>query len=74
MPKYPVLKPSEIIKILNIFGFIEIRQKGSHKQFKHIDGRTTTIPFHKVRDISPILLRQILKDIEIDLDDFSKFI
>ena len=74
MPKHPILKPQEIIKILGIFGFYEIRQKGSHKQFKHNDGRTTTIPFHKGKDISPILLKQILKETKIDLDDFKKLI
>lgn len=74
MPKHPILKPQEILKILELFGFIEIRQKGSHKQLKHADGRMTTIPFHKGKDVSPLLLKQILKDTKIDLDDFKKFI
>ncbi|MBM2814023.1 MAG: YcfA family protein [Ignavibacteria bacterium] len=47
MPKYPVLKPVEISKILKLLDFEEIRQKGSHKQFKHKDGRITTLPYHK---------------------------
>jgi predicted RNA binding protein YcfA (HicA-like mRNA interferase family) len=72
MPKYPILKPQEIIRILKLLGFAEIRQKGSHKQFKHFDGRFTTLPFHKGENISPILLRQILTDIKIDLDEFKK--
>lgn len=71
MPKYPVLKANEIIRILNILGFYEIRQRGSHKQFKHIDGRMTTVPFHKGRDVSPILLKQILNDIKVDLEEFK---
>ena len=70
MPKYPVLKPIQVIKALNRLGFFEIRQKGSHKQFKHSDKRTTTVPYHKGKDISPVLLRQILKDIKIDLNEF----
>jgi len=74
MPKYPVLKPQEIIRILEILGFFEVRQKGSHKQFKHFDGRATTVPFHKGKDISPILLRQILNDIKIDIEDFKSFL
>jgi predicted RNA binding protein YcfA (HicA-like mRNA interferase family) len=57
---------------LKLLGFAEIRQKGSHKQFKHFDGRFTTLPFHKGENISPILLRQILTDIKIDLDEFKK--
>ena len=51
-------------------GFKETRRRGSHRQFRHPDGRATTIPFHKGRDISPILLRQVAKDIELTLDKF----
>ncbi|MBL7014073.1 MAG: type II toxin-antitoxin system HicA family toxin [Candidatus Marinimicrobia bacterium] len=70
MGTYPVLKPQKVIKILKSIGFEEIRQKGSHKQFRHKDGRITTVPFHKGRDISPILLRKITKDINMSLDEF----
>ena len=68
----PVLKPREVIKILESLGFEESRQKGSHKQFRHPDGRCTTVPFHQGRDISPLLLRQIAKDIKLDVGVFSK--
>jgi len=70
MGKYPVLKPLEVVKILNQLGFEEVRQKGSHKQFRHPDGRCTTVPFHPGRDISPILLRQIAKDVGLTIEDF----
>ncbi len=62
MSNIPVLKPREVIRLLELLQFKEVRQKGSHKQFCHIDGRATTMPFHKGCDISPILLRQIAKD------------
>jgi predicted RNA binding protein YcfA (HicA-like mRNA interferase family) len=70
MSKIPILKPQEVVRILNNLGFIEVRQKGSHKQFRHQDGRGTTIPFHQGRDISPRLLRQIAKDIDLTIDEF----
>jgi predicted RNA binding protein YcfA (HicA-like mRNA interferase family) len=70
MGNIPVLKPSEVIVILIKMGFVEIRQRGSHKQFRHQDGRVTTIPIHKGRDISPILLRQIAKDISLTIPEF----
>ncbi|MFZ4622015.1 MAG: type II toxin-antitoxin system HicA family toxin [Bacteroidota bacterium] len=73
MGNVPVLKPSEVIKILETIGFIEIRQKGSHKQFQHSDGRMTTVPFHQGRDISPFLLRQIAKDIGLTISEFLKY-
>lgn len=70
MGNIPVLKPGEVIAILLRLGFVEIRQRGSHKQLQHADGRMTTIPFHAGRDIAPPLLRQIVKDIGLTLDDF----
>jgi predicted RNA binding protein YcfA (HicA-like mRNA interferase family) len=70
MSKIPILKPQEVVRILSNLGFIEVRQKGSHKQFRHQDGRTTTVPFHKGRDISPRLLRQIAKDIDLTINKF----
>jgi predicted RNA binding protein YcfA (HicA-like mRNA interferase family) len=66
----PVLKPREIIARLERLGFAEIRQRGSHKQFRHPDGRATTVPVHGGRDISPILLRQICRDIGVAAEDF----
>jgi len=59
----PTLKPREVAALLEGLGFAEVRQKGSHKQFRHADGRGTTVPFHTGRDISPTLLRKIAKDI-----------
>jgi predicted RNA binding protein YcfA (HicA-like mRNA interferase family) len=70
MPPVLPLKPQEIVAILKHFGFAEVRQRGSHKQFRHDDGRATTVPFHKGRDVSPTLVRKIAQDIGVDIDDF----
>jgi predicted RNA binding protein YcfA (HicA-like mRNA interferase family) len=70
MSKPPILKPREVVAILQGLGFVEVRQRGSHKQFRHPDGRCTTVPFHQGRDISPTLLRQIVKDISMMMDEF----
>jgi predicted RNA binding protein YcfA (HicA-like mRNA interferase family) len=68
--KPPVLKPREVVALLAKLGFAEVRQRGSHRQFRHSDGRGTTVPFHQGRDISPTLLRQIAKDIGLSVEDF----
>lgn len=68
MTKPPVLKPKEVVAILEKLGFVEVRQRGSHKQYRHVDGRRTTVPFHSSRDISPLLLRQIAKDIGLTIE------
>jgi predicted RNA binding protein YcfA (HicA-like mRNA interferase family) len=68
MGHLPVLKAREVISILERLGFAEVRQCGSHKQFCHADGRRTTVPVHS-GDISPILLRQIAKDVGLAATD-----
>jgi predicted RNA binding protein YcfA (HicA-like mRNA interferase family) len=72
MGNIPVLKPREVSRILNHLGFQEVRQRGSHKQYRHPDGRGTTVPFHSGRDVSPILLRQIARDIGMTVEDFIR--
>jgi predicted RNA binding protein YcfA (HicA-like mRNA interferase family) len=73
MGNVPVLKPQEVVLILEKLGFREVRQKGSHKQFRHRDGRGTTVPFHSGRDISPILLQQIARDIGMTVRDLLQY-
>jgi len=70
MSSLPVLKPREVVARLERLGFVEVRQRGSHKQLRHPDGRATTVPVHAGRDISPILLRQICRDVGVSTDDF----
>jgi predicted RNA binding protein YcfA (HicA-like mRNA interferase family) len=72
MGNVPVLKPREVSRILESLGFVEVRQRGSHKQYRHPDGRGTTVPFHSGRDLSPFLLRQITKDIGMDVHEFIR--
>ncbi|MBV5310079.1 type II toxin-antitoxin system HicA family toxin [Chromatium okenii] len=69
MGHLPILKPREVIALLEILGFKETRQRGSHKQFRHQDGRCTTVAFHAGRDVSPVMLRQIAKDIGLTADE-----
>jgi predicted RNA binding protein YcfA (HicA-like mRNA interferase family) len=68
----PVLKPREVTAILQQLGFVEVRQRGSHRQYRHPDGRVTTVPYHAGRDISPALLRAIARDIGLDVREFVR--
>lgn len=69
-----MLKPRQVIAALQQLGFVQVRQRGSHKQFRHPDGRVTTVPDHKGRDVSPGLLRRILDDIAISAEDFLRIL
>ena len=70
MGTIPVLKPREVVAILERLGFVQVRQRGSHCQYRHPDGRGTTVPFHVGQDISPILLRKIAQDIGLTVQEF----
>lgn len=39
---------------------------------RHIDGRSTTVPVHKGRDIRPGTLRGILADTKLTADEFRE--
>lgn len=69
MGSVPVLKPREVAALLERMGFVEVRQRGSHRQYRHPDGRGTTVPFHSGRDVSPILLRKIARDIGLTVGE-----
>lgn len=73
MPKLPVVTAKQLIKILEHLEFAETRQKGSHKFFKHIDGRVTSVPFH-AGDLGKGLLRKILNQIKISPEELRKLI
>ena len=72
MGSLPTLKPREVVALLDGLGFVEVRQRGSHKQYRHADGRGTSVPFHPGRDISPTLLRKIAKDIGLTAEQFLR--
>lgn len=69
MAKVPVLKPEEVARLLSQLGFELVRQRGSLRQYRHPDGRGTTLPFHPGRDIAPPLLNQIAKDIGVTIQE-----
>ncbi len=74
MNKLPLLSGKELCRILEKLGFQEIRQRGSHKYFRHPDGRTTVVPVHTNRDIGRGLLKKIMNEIDIERDEFIKIV
>jgi predicted RNA binding protein YcfA (HicA-like mRNA interferase family) len=70
-----MVKPRELVRALERMGFRLLRKsKGRHWQFEHPDGRRTTVPVHKGRDVGPGLLRKILRDIELDWENLQKWL
>lgn len=74
MSKLPVVSAKELEKLLLKLGFQIVRQKGSHRFYKHQDGRYTTLPHHPGEDISRPLIRAILRQIDLDADDYIRML
>ena len=72
--RLPALKSRDLIRVLKKMGFFEARRKGAHFCFKHPDGRFTLVPRHSGEDIGRGLLRQILREINVSPEEFSKFL
>ena len=72
MPKLPVVKASRLFRILKKLGFYEHHRVGSHIQFKHPDGRRTTLPYHPSQEIRRGTLKAIVDDLEMTVEEFIK--
>jgi predicted RNA binding protein YcfA (HicA-like mRNA interferase family) len=73
--KIPIIRAGELIRALEKLGFSCTRKsKGSHFRYKHPDGRKTTVPVHKGKDISRGLLRKILRDVDITAEELRKLL
>jgi len=74
MPHLPVLKASELIRVLERTGFVVIRQRGSHVRLKHADGRVVTVPVHAGKDIARGLLRKVLRDADLSPEELMQLL
>lgn len=74
MTKLRLINAKKLDKLLLSLGFESVRQKGSHVFYRHPDGRTTTVPHHSGRVLARPLIREILREIELTVDDYNKYL
>lgn len=72
MTRLPRLKGKEVVRVLERLGFQVVRTRGSHVFLRHEDGRGTTVPVHSGETVGPGLLRSILRDVELSVQDLLK--
>jgi len=74
MTQLKLLTAVELERLLFRLGFAKVRQKGSHAFYRHEDGRTTTIPHHSGKDLPRPLLRTILREISLSVDEYNAIV
>ncbi len=74
MVKLARLTGQEMVAALKKAGFEVLRIKGSHHFMAHPDGRRTVVPVHRGEEIGPGLTLKILRDCDMEHEEFMKLI
>ncbi|HUI42784.1 MAG TPA: type II toxin-antitoxin system HicA family toxin [Terriglobia bacterium] len=68
------VRARQAIRFPESLGFLQVRQKGSHKFFRHPDGRTATVPDHRGEDLGRGILAKILRDAGTNFDQLHRWL
>jgi predicted RNA binding protein YcfA (HicA-like mRNA interferase family) len=74
MPKLPRLTARQVIGVLEKAGFSLARQSGSHMIYKNAAGKRTTVPYHAAKILHPKILRSILRDAELSVEQLQNLL
>jgi len=72
--RLPRVTAKQVIRVLEKIGFGLTRQSGSHRIYKNAIGRRTTVPFHAGKILHPKVLKSILADAELTLEEFIQLL
>ncbi len=70
--KLPRVSAADAVRVLEKAGFFLVRQSGSHKIYKNAEGKRATVPFHSGKELHPKVLKSILRDADLTIEEFLK--
>ncbi len=75
MSALPVLSGKKLLRTLLKNGYVAIRQKGSHVFVESNNGKhATAIPLHGNEDLGTGLLKSILNDLNLSVQDLKQIL
>jgi len=74
MPRLPRVTAREIIAALGKVGFSLARQSGSHMIYKNPAGKRVTVPFHAAEVLHPKVLKSILRDADLSIEELQELL
>jgi predicted RNA binding protein YcfA (HicA-like mRNA interferase family) len=74
MTRIPRITSKALVKAINKMGFEFQRQSGSHKIYKNSHGIRITVPDHSGKIIHPKIIKTILHDTGITVDEFISYL
>ncbi len=72
--KVPRVMAAEIIKVLEKCRFALTRQNGSHKIYKNAEGRRATVPFHSAKILHLKVLKSIMNEAGLSIEDLKRYL
>jgi len=64
----------ELSKVAEAAGFHWVRREGSHNTFRNAEGRIVVIPDHGSQVIVRPLLRKILRDLGLSIEEYHNIL
>lgn len=75
MGRLPSVSARQVVRALKRAGFIEDRQKGSHLILIHSETKArTVVPVHPGRTVKEPLLRAIIRDANLGVEEFTELL
>ncbi len=74
MPKLPRIKARQRAVVLEKLGFSLTRQSGSHQIYRNAAGRRATLPFHAAKILHSKVLKSIIRDADLTVEDLEKLL
>ena len=74
--RLPGVSARQLLRALERAGFSVVRSSGSHHYLIHRtdSSRRTVVPYHAARDLPRGLVRAILRQAGLSVDEFRKFL
>lgn len=69
MPPLPIVPGKALVIALQRAGYEVQRRRGSQVRLRHPDGRVVTVPVHAGQAVGRGLLRKILRDADLTVED-----
>ena len=75
MPRLPRVTAEEIGRALERVGFAFVRQRGSHRIYRHPESqRRVVVPYHGSRVVPPGTLANVLRQANLDIERFVELL
>ena len=74
MTRMPRVTGKDVIRALEKKRFVFVRKTGSHCQLSGPANQLVTVPIHSGETLGPILVKSILKQAGMEMDEFLKLL